>query len=403
MAHALEGTDLRKVFQEDLGGGRQKNVTKCSKCHNKSEREEELDELRLHIKGHKTVKDCLRQYQVKTEMTGDNQYFCEVCNSKQDATRQTIITRMPAVLWVQLLRFEYNMVTYVKEKLKDQVDIEETLDFEAVLKDTRDDDAVEEATADGPFDLVSLIEHRGGDGSGHYVAKARDWFAPRKPSAATATVTVAATGTKPATSVYAADAWWFFDDHTVSKIDLPAVRTKEEAAEDEDASGHRAQAPNGMALDEEERGDNDTDYEDSERRDKKTSSKKAKRKATGADAGSNNVMDSLQILPTKSGNSSVRSKGKALGGVSAGSEGKAAAAAAAAAGLSGKNKRKKGGGKGQSKRSSDSYILVYVLRNRLEEFQSRQDVWSANRYLLEEAREHMHDANQQLDQSIQDQ
>ena len=38
MAHALEGTDLRKVFQEDLGGGRQKNVTKCSKCHNKSER-----------------------------------------------------------------------------------------------------------------------------------------------------------------------------------------------------------------------------------------------------------------------------------------------------------------------------------------------------------------------------
>ena len=153
MATALERAggsgDLSNVFQEDLGGGRQKNVTTCSKCNAKSEREEELDELRLHIKGNKTVRDCLRQYQATSTMDGDNQYFCEKCKGKQDATRQTIITRMPRVLFVQLLRFEYNMTTYVKEKLKDQIAIEESLDFEAVLAATRPPDALLPASTNG--------------------------------------------------------------------------------------------------------------------------------------------------------------------------------------------------------------------------------------------------------------
>jgi len=77
--------------------GRQKYITTCAVCQNSSEREEELDELQLSIKGRKTVASCLEGYQSVEHLTGESKYQCDTCGTKQDATRQIVITKMPEV------------------------------------------------------------------------------------------------------------------------------------------------------------------------------------------------------------------------------------------------------------------------------------------------------------------
>ena len=45
-------------------------------------------------------------------------YFCSKCNAKRDAKRRAVITKLPEVLTVQLMRFVYNMQTMMKEKVR---------------------------------------------------------------------------------------------------------------------------------------------------------------------------------------------------------------------------------------------------------------------------------------------
>ena len=183
-------------------------------------------------------------------LTGESQYLCDLCGEKRDATRQIVITRVPKVLWVQLLRYEYNKVTWDKEKLKVAIAVDESLDVEGVLaadrpswgggeKSSSDGCAPVKKTkgrgkkaatevgapnsdpcqagdaADGPYDLVALIEHRGaGAHGGHYVGRMREWTLDR--------------GGGSESDIELADApaargWWLFDDTEVSKVELPAV------------------------------------------------------------------------------------------------------------------------------------------------------------------------------------
>lgn len=50
-------------------------------------------------------------------MDGDNEYFCDECQSKQSAKRMTQLTKLPPVLNLQLLRFVYYRNSGCKKKL----------------------------------------------------------------------------------------------------------------------------------------------------------------------------------------------------------------------------------------------------------------------------------------------
>jgi len=299
---------LESVFDDEFRGA-QKYLTTCLTCLQTSEREEALDELHLHIKGKADVASCLEQYQATEHLSGDSQYRCDLgCGGqKRDATRQLVITRLPQVLWVQLMRYEYNKVTWDKEKLKDCVAVNESLDAEAVLRRGRPAAAAAAAVpaaagyggggadskaaastsrrggsgrgrsqtppppphsaapsplasspsttqqtpvSDSPFDLVGVVEHRGVTANnGHYVARNRDWLAPRGgANKSTAKEEEEGHGSKGLANVAAfatqsceecedvvvadtaaviegpaANAWWLFDDTEVTKAHIPAV------------------------------------------------------------------------------------------------------------------------------------------------------------------------------------
>jgi len=56
------------------------------------------------------VADSLAHYQAPELLTGECQYYCDACNGKRDATRRIVLTKVPRVLFVQLMRYEYNKV-----------------------------------------------------------------------------------------------------------------------------------------------------------------------------------------------------------------------------------------------------------------------------------------------------
>ena len=45
----------------------------------------------------------------KEELAGDNQYFCEFCGKKADATRQLCLQQLPPYLCLSLQRFVFDM------------------------------------------------------------------------------------------------------------------------------------------------------------------------------------------------------------------------------------------------------------------------------------------------------
>ena len=57
------------------------------------------------------------------------QYNCEACGKKQDAVTMTELVRLPPVLSLQLVRYEYDFKTMEKKKIKAVVSLPPTLDM----------------------------------------------------------------------------------------------------------------------------------------------------------------------------------------------------------------------------------------------------------------------------------
>lgn len=117
---------LPSIFQGSL-----EYVTECQNCRTRSFRNEAFMQLSLPIiKGYKTngdtcstdVKSCLDSYlSTKEFLIGDNQYYCEPCQCKCDATRETNLRELPPVLNLHLERYKFDLKTGRKRKTKDQV------------------------------------------------------------------------------------------------------------------------------------------------------------------------------------------------------------------------------------------------------------------------------------------
>lgn len=111
-------------------------------------------------------------------MDGDNQYFCDQCQSKRDARRITQLDTLPPVLNLQLLRFIYDRNTGSKKKLSSRIKFYEQLDLNKYVK-KRNNEAAEPNYV---YQLGSILMHVGKSAySGHYTAQIRnfqsqEWF-----------------------------------------------------------------------------------------------------------------------------------------------------------------------------------------------------------------------------------
>uniref|UniRef100_A0A674E565 Ubiquitin carboxyl-terminal hydrolase 48 n=1 Tax=Salmo trutta TaxID=8032 RepID=A0A674E565_SALTR len=157
--------NLHNVIQQQFCG-QMSYVTVCNQCGRASPLPSRFYELELNIQGHKNLTECVTEFLKEEKLDGDNRYFCESCQSKQNAARRIKLHSLPRVLNLQLMRFVFDRQTGHKKKLNTFISFPEQLDMGPFL---------EEKGIKCVYELSAVLIHRGVSAySGHYIAHVRD-------------------------------------------------------------------------------------------------------------------------------------------------------------------------------------------------------------------------------------
>ncbi|VDP02752.1 unnamed protein product [Heligmosomoides polygyrus] len=139
MFDALElkwkGTQNEKLIQNLYRSGKMQDFVKCLKCGRESLRSDVFLDLPLAVKhfgaveAFRSVEEALQAFVSPELLDGSNQYFCEKCNSKQDAHKGLRVTEFPYLLTIQLKRFDFDYNTMHRIKLNDRMTFPDVLDL----------------------------------------------------------------------------------------------------------------------------------------------------------------------------------------------------------------------------------------------------------------------------------
>ncbi|CAA0811076.1 Ubiquitin carboxyl-terminal hydrolase 26 [Striga hermonthica] len=178
-----------RTIVQDLFRGGVSHVTRCSKCGNESEASSKIEdfyELELNVKGLKSLEESLDEYLSIEELQGDNQYYCDVCATRADATRSIKLRSLPSVLNFQLKRCVFLPNRTTRKKITSAFCFPGELNMGCRLSEGSQLDMI--------YDLAAVLIHKGpAANSGHYTAHIRDKN----------------TGE-----------WWEFDDERVTNLGL---------------------------------------------------------------------------------------------------------------------------------------------------------------------------------------
>ncbi|KAJ3692558.1 hypothetical protein LUZ60_011653 [Juncus effusus] len=173
---------------------------------------EDFYELELNIKDLKTLNQSLDQYLSVEELQGENQYFCDSCSERVDATRCIKLRCLPRVLNLQLKRYVFLPKTTTKKKITSSFSFPRRLDMRnrLTLIDPSFDDNSQSCFK---YELSAILIHKGTTvNSGHYVAHIKDEL----------------TGL-----------WWEFDDEHVSELGPHPFGEKNKEKEKENNNKHK--------------------------------------------------------------------------------------------------------------------------------------------------------------------
>ncbi|CAK7346948.1 unnamed protein product [Dovyalis caffra] len=176
-----------KTIVQDLFRGSVSQVTTCSNCGRDSEassKTEDFYELQMNVKGLESLDESLDQYFSVEQLHGENQYDCELCKSRVDATHRIKLRTLPDVLNFQLKRYEFLPKTTTRKKITSAFGFPGELDMGLRLS--------EPSQLEWIYDLSAVLIHKGtAANSGHYIAHIKDENTGQ---------------------------WWEFDDERVSNL-----------------------------------------------------------------------------------------------------------------------------------------------------------------------------------------
>ncbi|KAL6079056.1 hypothetical protein QOT17_001207 [Balamuthia mandrillaris] len=151
----------RKTFIQAVFEGILTNETKCMCCEQVKNKNECFLDLSLDIEHNSSVSHCLRSFSHVEMLDKEDKFFCECCNSLQEAQKRLKIKELPHILIVHLKRFKFTE-NYQFRKLSYCV----SFPFEMRLTNTCQD------TVDKYrfYDLYAIVVHIGSSPySGHYI------------------------------------------------------------------------------------------------------------------------------------------------------------------------------------------------------------------------------------------
>lgn len=131
MASEISSSQMSSLFE-----GTSEPYVKCLTCNYISKRDDKWLNLTLPIRNefgtgvlNSSVEMALENYIKPELLQGDNQYFCEQCNSKQNAERGINLTKGPEILSIVLNRFMIDYTNFTRVKINDRVTFPKLINF----------------------------------------------------------------------------------------------------------------------------------------------------------------------------------------------------------------------------------------------------------------------------------
>lgn len=123
---SVQGTPEENMIKK-LYEGKMIDYVRCSKCNNESKRKDTFLDLSLTVRSkfeniyNESIEKALFNF-IKPEILDEgNQYFCNICEAKQNAVKGLKFKKLPYILVMQLKRFDLDYETMQRIKLNDKV------------------------------------------------------------------------------------------------------------------------------------------------------------------------------------------------------------------------------------------------------------------------------------------
>ncbi|XP_028316758.1 ubiquitin carboxyl-terminal hydrolase 34 isoform X2 [Gouania willdenowi] len=199
--------DLKNTVKTLFGGVITNNVVSLD-CDHVSQTAEEFYTVRCQVADMKNIYESLDEVTIKDTLEGDNMYTCSQCGKKVRAEKRACFKKLPRILSFNTMRYTFNMVTMMKEKVNTHFSFPLRLDMTPYTEDLlmgkgeRKEGFREEGetkdTESYEYDLIGVTVHTGTADGGHYYSFIRDIVNPH---------------------AYKNNKWYLFNDAEVKPFD----------------------------------------------------------------------------------------------------------------------------------------------------------------------------------------
>jgi ubiquitin carboxyl-terminal hydrolase 12/46 len=158
-----ESAKAKRSFVQDLFEGVLTNETRCLRCESITSRDETFLDLSVDVTQNSSISHCFANFCAVERLAAGNKFFCDSCNTLQEAQKSLHVRRAPPVLVLHLKRFKFVDRYNCHKKLAHRV----AFPFDLRLGGAPGEPA-------SRYSLLAVVVHRGGGpNSGHYFSYVR--------------------------------------------------------------------------------------------------------------------------------------------------------------------------------------------------------------------------------------
>ena len=146
---SVKDTQQERMINE-LFEGVMVDYVKCDACGQESQREDKYLDVSLAVRNefdhiyNDSVEKALDNFVSVEHLTGDNQYYCEKCQAKQDASKGLKFKNFPPIFMLQLKRFDLDYTTLQRIKINDKVSFPQVLNLNPYINLAKPEQIVSE-------------------------------------------------------------------------------------------------------------------------------------------------------------------------------------------------------------------------------------------------------------------
>ncbi|KAI0988821.1 hypothetical protein GJ496_007006 [Pomphorhynchus laevis] len=171
-----EMSDSLSRTVKSLFVGSMRNQTISADCEHVSSADEQFTFIQAVVADVSSLEESLQRSILCEILEGDNLYYCVHCKKSVRAKRQTGYSKLPKIFAINTLRYSFNLMTSIREKINSRFSFPPLLDMSPYLINENDDVAAPIGKKRSPcwYALVGVTIHAGNSDVGHYYSFIRE-------------------------------------------------------------------------------------------------------------------------------------------------------------------------------------------------------------------------------------